>query len=86
MRYYCIEFNPNKKPHTMARKNLETNINIRLHLDDIIVLKEQADRLRVQVSTYCRTKLTQDIPRWWHKIKGGTCQLNQCFFGEHLIP
>ena len=61
MRYYCIEFNPNKKPHTMARKNLETNINIRLHLDDMIVLKEQADRLRVPISTYCRTKLTQDI-------------------------
>ena len=45
----------------MARKNLETNINIRLHLDDMIVLKEQAERLRVPISTYCRTKLTQDI-------------------------
>ena len=45
----------------MARKNLETNINIRLNLDDMIVLKEQADRLRVPISTYCRTKLTQDI-------------------------
>ena len=28
----------------------------------------------------------QGVPRWWHRIKGGTCQLNQCFFGEHLIP
>ena len=45
----------------MARKNLETNINIRLNLDDMIVLKKQAERLRVPISTYCRTKLTQDI-------------------------
>ena len=55
------KINPNKNIYTMARKNLETNINIRLNLDDMIVLKEQADRLRVPISTYCRTKLTQDI-------------------------
>ena len=45
----------------MARKNLETNINIRLNLDDMNVLKKQAEKLRVHISTYCRTKLTQDI-------------------------
>ncbi|MDB4267631.1 tryptophanase [Flavobacteriaceae bacterium] len=45
----------------MARKNLETNINIRLNLDDMNVLKKQAEKLRVPISTYCRTKLTQDI-------------------------
>jgi predicted DNA binding CopG/RHH family protein len=45
----------------MARKNLETNINIRLNLDDMIVLKKQAEKLRIPISTYCRTKLTQDI-------------------------
>ena len=45
----------------MPKKNLETNINIRLHLDDMIVLKKKADKLRVPISTYCRTKLTQDI-------------------------
>jgi predicted DNA binding CopG/RHH family protein len=61
MRYYCIEFNPIKNTHTMARKNLETNINIRLNLDDMNVLKKQAEKLRVPISTYCRTKLTQDI-------------------------
>jgi predicted DNA binding CopG/RHH family protein len=61
MRYYYIEFNPIKNPHTMARKNLETNINIRLNLDDMNVLKKQAEKLRVPISTYCRTKLTQDI-------------------------
>ena len=45
----------------MARKNLETNINIRLNLDDMNVLKKETEKLRVPISTYCRTKLTQDI-------------------------
>ena len=45
----------------MARRNLETNINIRLNLDDMNVLKKEAEKLRVHISTYCRTKLTQDI-------------------------
>ena len=61
MRYYCIEFNPIKNTHTMARKNLETNINIRLNLDDMNVLKKETEKLRVPISMYCRTKLTQDI-------------------------
>jgi len=52
---------PIKNTNTMARKNLETNINIRLNLDDMNVLKKQAEKLRVPISTYCRTKLTQDI-------------------------
>ena len=33
----------------MARKNLETNINIRLNLDDMNVLKKQAEKLRVPI-------------------------------------
>ena len=45
----------------MARRNLETNINIRLNLDDMNVLKKETEKLRVPISTYCRTKLTQDI-------------------------
>ena len=45
----------------MARKNLETNINIRLNLDDMNVLKKETEKLRVPISMYCRTKLTQDI-------------------------
>ena len=55
------KINPIKNTNTMARKNLETNINIRLNLDDMNVLKKQAEKLRVPISTYCRTKLTQDI-------------------------
>ena len=61
MRYYCIEFNPNKNTYTLARRNLETNINIRLNLDEMNVLKKQAEKLRAPILTYCRTKLTQDI-------------------------
>ena len=45
----------------MARRNLETNINIRLNLDDMNVLKKETEKLRVPISMYCRTKLTQDI-------------------------
>lgn len=45
----------------MDSKRLVSNINIRLNLEDMKVLKEQARKLRVPVSTYCRTKLTQDI-------------------------
>ena len=45
----------------MARRNLETNINIRLNLDEINVLKKQTEKLRAPILTYCRTKLTQDI-------------------------
>ena len=32
--------NPNKNNNTIAKINLETNINIRLNLEDINVLKE----------------------------------------------
>ena len=27
-----------------------------------------------------------DLPNWWHKVKGKDCQLRQCLFGDHLIP
>ncbi len=47
--------------NTMDSKRLVSNINIRLNLEDMKVLKEEARKLRVPVSTYCRTKLTQDI-------------------------
>ena len=45
----------------MARRNLETNINIRLNIDVMNVLKKQAKKLRVPILKYCRTKLTQNI-------------------------
>lgn len=38
-----------------------------------------------KVMSYNEKGKRQGIPRWWHKIKGGSCQLQQCFFGEHLI-
>ena len=40
---------------------LVENVNIRLSYNDMRVLKEKAEKMRVPVSTYCRTKLTQDI-------------------------
>jgi hypothetical protein len=45
----------------MKKSNLVSNINIRLNIDDMSVLQEEASKLRVPVSTYCRTKLTQHI-------------------------
>jgi len=45
----------------MNNKRLVSNINIRLNLEDIEVLRDEAKKLRVPVSTYCRTKLTQHI-------------------------
>jgi len=35
--------------------------SIRLNLDEINVLKKQAEKLRAPILTYCRTKLIQDI-------------------------
>lgn len=45
----------------MENHRLISNINIRLNVEDMKVLKEEARKLRVPVSTYCRTKLTQHI-------------------------
>jgi len=45
----------------MKKSNLVSNINIRLNIDDMNVLQKEASKLRVPVSTYCRTKLTQHI-------------------------
>jgi hypothetical protein len=45
----------------MAKSRLVTNVNIRLNHEDMRVLQTEADKLRVPVSTYCRTKLTHDI-------------------------
>jgi len=45
----------------MTERKLVTNINIRLNPNDMKALKKEADKLRVPVSTYCRTQLTQHI-------------------------
>jgi len=45
----------NRKP------KLTVNINMRLSVNDLQALERQALKLRVPLSTYCRTKLTQDI-------------------------
>ena len=43
------------------KSQLTTNINIRLNRDDFNALNKQATKMRVPMSTYCRTKLTQDL-------------------------
>ena len=45
----------------MRNTHLVTNVNVRLNLDDMKKLKSEAKKLRVPVSTYCRTKLTKDL-------------------------
>ncbi len=45
----------------MRNPKLASNINIRLNLEDMRVLQNEADKLRIPVSTYCRTKLTHDL-------------------------
>lgn len=45
----------------MDSKRLESNINIRINLEDMKVLRDEAKKLRVTVSMHCRTKLTQNI-------------------------
>ena len=49
------------KDISMNNKRLVSNINIRLNLEDIRVLKEEASKLRIPVSTYYRNKLTEHI-------------------------
>lgn len=45
----------------MDNKKLESNINVRLNLEDINALKKEASKLRIPLSTYCRMKLSQSI-------------------------
>lgn len=45
----------------MSNDKLISNVNIRLNLEDMNVLKREASKLRIPLSTYCRTKLTEHI-------------------------
>ena len=45
----------------MTKENLETSVHIRLHNSDMDVIKSKAKELRMPVSTYCRSKITEDI-------------------------
>ena len=49
------EVKMNRKP------KLTVNVNMRLLVNDLQAYERQALKLRVPLSTYCRTKLTQDI-------------------------
>ena len=41
--------------------NLVTNINIRLGQEDFSALNKQESKMRVPISTYCKTKQKQDL-------------------------
>lgn len=45
----------------MSKSNLVENINIRINLEDMKVLREQANKRRMPVATLCREKITKDI-------------------------
>lgn len=45
----------------MSKSNLVENVNIRINLEDMKVLREQANKRRMPVATLCREKITKDI-------------------------
>jgi predicted DNA binding CopG/RHH family protein len=45
----------------MSNERLISNVNIRLNIEDMNILKQEASKLRIPLSTYCRTKLTEHI-------------------------
>jgi predicted DNA binding CopG/RHH family protein len=45
----------------MAKSKLVSNVNIRLNLEDMNLLRNEAEKRRVPVSTYCRSKLIQSL-------------------------
>ena len=45
----------------MNKINLVENINIRIGLEDMQVLRKQASKRRMPVSTLCREKITKDL-------------------------
>ena len=66
---------------------LDSACNADLNSDVIFWQIDTDKNLRAgKIIAYNEVGKRQGVPRWWHRIKGGKCQLNQCFFGEHLIP
>ena len=45
----------------MRKVNLVENVNIRLGLEDMDILRKQAAQRRMPGSTLCREKLTKDL-------------------------
>jgi len=39
----------------------ESNVNIRLNSNDLKTLRDEANKMRVPLSTYCRTILTKHL-------------------------
>tara|TARA_B110001454_G_scaffold208168_1_gene220365 strand:- start:480 stop:626 length:147 start_codon:yes stop_codon:yes gene_type:complete len=45
----------------MEKVRLVENVNIRIQLDDMRILRKNADKLRMPISTYCRTKIVENL-------------------------
>ncbi len=48
----------------MSKANLVENINIRLNLQDMNYLREEASKKRMPIATLCREKITKDIEHY----------------------
>lgn len=45
----------------MSKSNLVENVNIRINLEDMKILRKEASENRMPIATYCRQKITQHI-------------------------
>ena len=45
----------------MPKQKLTSNVNVRLCLSDMNLLREKAEKLRVPTSTLCRTIIIKDL-------------------------
>ena len=45
----------------MTKENLETSVHIRLHNSDMDKIRTKAKKLRMPISTYCRSKITETL-------------------------
>lgn len=65
---------------------LDSTLGVDLNSDVIFWQIDKEKNLRAgKVMRYGEDGKRQGYPKWWHKIKESSCQVNQYFFGGHLI-
>ena len=45
----------------MSKIRLVENVNIRIELEDMKILRRNASKLRMPISTYCRSKIVENL-------------------------
>ena len=45
----------------MKKIRLVENVNIRIELEDMKILRRNASKLRMPISTYCRSKIVENL-------------------------